>query len=429
MKSSILTLIALLTSVLLFNLSSQPAHAANCDGLPVTGGNLAPGTYTLADNCVTTGTLTVNAGTVTINGAGFSIDANNAFNDVLYVAGGATLNLNNVTIRGGNDDGVESLGILTTSNSTFSANVYGIFNNGGTAIVTNSTLSGNTLTGITNFNTLSITNSTLSGNNEGIYNNNGGTATIIHSTLSENTLYGANNNNGTITITNSLLSANAQNCDLTLTDGGGNLIDTANGGACTGITPLVDADPMLGGFNGSYYPLLTGSPAIDSASDCAGLTNDQIGTTRPQGSACDIGAIEVILNPVTGEVVQPSTPSLNQWNGEYPEEIRAEGFGVDDNVYATVHMQNGAWQYNAGGVPEALIDYGVIMAIDVWEQGGDQYFDTYERVCLLGEGRLIYFDATQAPRPQIEITPVDFEGGYTCGWIPNAGTLVLIEPE
>ena len=141
----------------------------------------------------------------------------------------------------------------------------------------------------------------------------------------------------------------------------------------------------------------------------------------------------VVVAPDGGDPVLklslPPTPALNQWNGESLEEVRAEAYGVDDSVYATIHMQNGVWQYNAGGVPQDLIDYGVIMAIDVWEQGGDQYFDTYERVCLLGEGRLIYFDATQSPRPQVEITLVDFENGYTCGWIPNAGTLVLIRPK
>ena len=367
-KSSFLIAITVLTSFLLFNLSSQPVHAANCDSLPVTGGNLPAGTYTLTDNCVTTGTLTVTAGTVTINGSGFSINANNAFNDVLSVASGATLNINNVTITGGNDDGVENVGTLNVTNSTITGNYYGVFNNtGGTAIIANSTLSGNIVTGITNFSALSVINSTISGNNEGLYNNSGGTATIINSTFSENVLFGVNNNSGTITITNTIISANTgDNCDVhLLTDGGGNLINTANGGACVGITPAVDADPLLGAFNGRYYPLLTGSPAIDSAPTCAGLTNDQIGTARPQSSACDIGSIEAIVEPVTGEVIQPSIPPLNQWNGEYPEEIRAEGFGVDDNVYGTVHMENGAWQYNAGGVPQDLIDYGVIMAIDV----------------------------------------------------------------
>jgi len=35
-------------------------------------------------------------------------------------------------------------------------------------------------------------------------------------------------------------------------------------------------------------------------------------------------------------------------------------------------------------------------------------------------------DATTSPRTQIEITPVEYIDGSTCGWVPNAGTLVLI---
>ena len=452
-KSSFLLFTTVLTSFLLFTFSLQPAHAANCDGLPVTGGDLVSGTYTLTDNCVTTATLNIQIGeNVTINGGGFAIDGNNTHR-VIYIASGGTLILNNVTIRNGNsvDSGggvANSGGTLTIINSIISNNSTtlnggGIDNSIGALTITNSTIVGNSADfrggGIMSADgPATLSNSTLSNNSAGIsgggiYNINTGFA-VINSTLSGNSAGvgggGIFNIIATLTFTNSILTNNNTNCGGDHAhDYGGNLIDTANGGACNGITPHVDADPMLGAFNGRYYPLLTGSPAIDSAPDCVGLTNDQIGTARPQGSACDIGAIEAIVDPVTGEVIQPSTPALNQWNGEYLEEVRAEAYGVDDSVYATIHMQNGAWQYNAGGVPQTLIDYGVIMAIDVWEQDGDQYFDTYERVCLLGEGRLIYFDATQSPRRQVEITPVDFEDGYTCGWIPNAGTLVLIAPE
>ncbi|PJF20207.1 MAG: hypothetical protein CUN56_17330, partial [Phototrophicales bacterium] len=75
----------------------------------------------------------------------------------------------------------------------------------------------------------------------------------------------------------------------TINDNGGNLEDTNTCGLSSGF----NTDPLLGEFNGIYYPLKAGSPAIDNAPTCAGLTTDQIGTPRPQGSACDIGAIEV----------------------------------------------------------------------------------------------------------------------------------------
>lgn len=62
--------------------------------------------------------------------------------------------------------------------------------------------------------------------------------------------------------------------------------------------PMLGGDPMLGNLvepgddSPAYFPLLEGSPAIDVANDefCAEI--DQIGTARPQGVGCDIGAIE-----------------------------------------------------------------------------------------------------------------------------------------
>ena len=42
----------------------------------------------------------------------------------------------------------------------------------------------------------------------------------------------------------------------------------------------------------AYFPLLAGSRAIDAADDAHCPATDQIGTARPQGAGCDIGAIE-----------------------------------------------------------------------------------------------------------------------------------------
>jgi len=52
--------------------------------------------------------------------------------------------------------------------------------------------------------------------------------------------------------------------------------------------------PRLGELTGSpaYLPLLDQSPAVDTADPEFCLERDQIGTARPQGGGCDIGAIE-----------------------------------------------------------------------------------------------------------------------------------------
>ena len=93
-----------------------------------------------------------------------------------------------------------------------------------------------------------------------------------------------------------------------------NIIADSEGGDCVGIRSGVSdnfisdgscfadfsGDPMLGDLiepeDGSpaFYPLLEDSLAIDTGNrTCPSI--DQIGTRRPQGSACDIGAIEFIF--------------------------------------------------------------------------------------------------------------------------------------
>ena len=54
------------------------------------------------------------------------------------------------------------------------------------------------------------------------------------------------------------------------------------------------ANARLGDLTGSpaYLPLLDQSPAVDTADPEFCLETDQIGTARPQGGGCDIGAIE-----------------------------------------------------------------------------------------------------------------------------------------
>ena len=63
---------------------------------------------------------------------------------------------------------------------------------------------------------------------------------------------------------------------------------------------IIFSDPLLGPLADNGGPTLTmlpgaGSPALNAGGDvaCPGL--DQRGQTRPQGSACDIGAVEVVL--------------------------------------------------------------------------------------------------------------------------------------
>ena len=77
-------------------------------------------------------------------------------------------------------------------------------------------------------------------------------------------------------------------CDGPLNENIGNFIED---GSCASGT---SGDPMLGKMTGAlaHFPLLDGSPALDAADARFCTDTDQLGTPRPQGGGCDIGAIE-----------------------------------------------------------------------------------------------------------------------------------------
>ncbi|MFT3791944.1 MAG: choice-of-anchor Q domain-containing protein [Rudaea sp.] len=192
------------------------------------------------------------------------------------ISGGAMWN----NSAGNNSPGTTS---PTLVNVTFSSNFGGgyagaMFNYGGDGVCNPA-----------------LTNVTFNGNGAGdyagaIYNFGG-----CHLTLSNSILWGdasglaypeiRNYSTATATFDHSILQAShgsGAGWDATLgSDGGGNL----------------DADPKLGPIadNGGAAPTLlpgSGSAAIDAGS-CA-AADDERGIVRPQGTACDIGAVEVV---------------------------------------------------------------------------------------------------------------------------------------
>jgi hypothetical protein len=206
----------------------------------------------------------------------------------------------------------------------------GLLNNGGTVTVTDSTFSGNTVEGtgtqvssggaIRNDGTLTVTNSTFSGNSANSGTGGGidivsGSATVTNSTFSGNSALqggGIATVPGTsTTLRNTIVAENTQgnNCDGTITDGGGNLDDgttcgftasTSKSTTPAGLDPAGLRDnggptQTIALCSGVNTPLgCTGpSAAIDAAVSCPPPTTDQRGVSRPQGSACDIGAYEV----------------------------------------------------------------------------------------------------------------------------------------
>ena len=258
-----------------------------------------------------------NGGGLSISDSVFSHNSANGLGGAILNGGDSELSISDSAFSNNSTDkhggAVYSFGILSMANSSFSDNSAGrggaIFNGGDSELsISASAFSNNSASGfsgaIENWGELSIANSTFSGNSAvkggAILNRRDRKLSITSSTFSHNSAVmdgGAIDNRGELSIVNSIITGSQ--------GGGGtchsnrrlklNIGNFIQDGACS---PAFSGDPMLGELvepeDGSpaYFPLLAGSPAIDAADDGYCPATDQIGTTRPQGAGCDIGAVE-----------------------------------------------------------------------------------------------------------------------------------------
>ncbi len=165
---------------------------------------------------------------------------------------------------------------------------------------------------------ISISNSSFSGNwsggGGGALDLHDGEITLTHLTIVNNRSGISSGSaifstGGQVALRNSIVAGGAEgdDCDGGLDQNRGNLSDD---GSC-GIR--ASDDPLLGGLAGPlpHHPLQDGSPAIDAADPEFCLEFDQVGTARPQGAGCDIGAIEATdAIPPKATVVPPLACSL-----------------------------------------------------------------------------------------------------------------------
>jgi hypothetical protein len=184
--------------------------------------------------------------------------------------------------------------------------------------------------GVSVFGTTSLTNVTLSGNDArgaagrrvegglatggGVDVSDGALLTLIHCTIANNTANGGAGalaaSVGAITLAGTVVandSGRADNCSGPISDAGDNL--QYPGGTCGATIP--EADPRFGFLDAeaTTYPLQSGSPALDAASNTACPADDQRRHTRPldgdgDGTAiCDIGALEADHPPTLGDLL------------------------------------------------------------------------------------------------------------------------------
>jgi hypothetical protein len=408
-------------------------------GCVLSGNTAATGTYAGEGGAIFNyGTLTV-SGSIISNNKATGTNASGGGIATLNVGAGSTgtLTVNLNSTISGNSATSEGGGIIngsatiTIMNSTISGNSgsqgAGVENDG-TATITQSTISGNTGTasgaGIFNNGALTITNSTVSGNTAGGDGGgieSGGTAmSISFTTISGNSAGGGGGitNFGTNSIVkNSILANNssAGNCfvfasEPVIVSQGYNLSDDSTCTTYFNQTGDMNNTPaVLGTLENNGGPtqtiaLLTGSPAIDAVpvANCttvAGVTvtTDQRGVTRPQGTACDIGAFELVtvpVAPVAAFLDQHGAPALTfngsmsfpdaggvlignpgvaqAFNGDtYVVGLDSAG-GVHLNSYTYATSTWNGWQYSGGILSTTS---GLTAAVDpsgtVWFTGRD----------------------------------------------------------
>jgi hypothetical protein len=180
------------------------------------------------------------------------------------------------------------------------------------AFIDNSGNSGGALFVSGEFCNATLTNVTLSGNSNlgtgsGALHNAGGTVTLVNVTVTDNSAPGLG---GAMTVRNTIVAGNGlgSQCSFAAPTSLGHNID--QGATCLFDQPtdLNNTDPELDPLDeagGSpVHPPDPTSPAIDAIpveecldSEDMPLLTDQRGLERPQGSACDIGAVEFVPEP------------------------------------------------------------------------------------------------------------------------------------
>lgn len=339
------------TNSIVTNTNNSGAGSLRQAVLSVTSGDIIQFETPLFD---TAQTISLSAGQIvvgknlTIYGNGANIlnvqntAAQSSTSSVFVFSNGFTVNINGLTISGGNTTGIggglySGVGNTTTiTNCHITGNTAGIAGGGisggtGNLSLIGTTVSNNTVTGTTSNvgggldvgGVITLINSTISGNTVGNSNLSGGgiwtsgTMTITNSTITNNSLSSGSGgsgirSSGTVTVRNSIIAANQNNATVpdvsgAFTSGGFNLV--GNRGTVTGFNQSTDqtgTNPLFENsdgkslaptavlspellplaMNGGTVPthaLINGSRAIDKGNSF-GSTTDSRGLIRPVDS-------------------------------------------------------------------------------------------------------------------------------------------------
>ena len=310
--------------------------------------------------------IRVESGAFTVNGNGYTIYADDGA-DGFIIASGATLNLNNVTIRGLDESARYAIGVqgrlnatdvtLTNNKSAATINVAG---SGARADLTNMRFLNNTGGGLSNHTSaLAVTS--------------GSTANLSGAIFTGNTLAGyvvRVASSATLNITGCLTMSGNTGINLGTQSGGS--INNNNVGACAG-----------GGF-----ATVTPTPR-PRKKEKKSLPPTFTATPRPA-----YGASYTALQTETGMTFEAA-------------------YGLDSGV----HFR----QLDGGGIGiQSIIDAGPLAALDVYG-----YVEQGVEVCFPQIGRVVFLDARTMPRAIMDLDAT-VRDGMTCVSINSPGSLVLL---
>ena len=299
---------------------------------------------------------------IVVNGNGHTLAQTCAADRVAEQQDTGAITFSDITVtggKGGSGGAVDTQGDLTVTGSTFTANTSssegGAIHATGAVTVTGSAITDNTSSGsgggMAAQGLITLTGSTFSGNHSG--NNGGGMrayggADVVNSTISANVAVGGGgiDSNQQVTLTYATVvgntgAANLYLGDSQLTSFGSVVADPVSGPNCIQVSSThstgynIDDDgscgfgsgpgdhsdlatalglaPLAanGGLGQTQLPAST-SPLVDQipTASCgagAGITSDERGVSRPQGPACDIGAVELSVAEPTTTTTAPGS--------------------------------------------------------------------------------------------------------------------------